>query len=251
MEITGRVTAVQGDQVSVQLDADVFMAVGSYMEVLRLENDNIVIMAGRITLSSGSRSILGKMDAGAAKPQAGNSVRLIAGASKSAPGSTGINPSPNKTTFNFDALNPGKFATDTFISQGVRFAREKGEALIMDVEPNMVVAGDHRHVLLLGGGERVTALTVQFDQPLQRVSITRIGTRGGASVPTRTLKAFDSRGQVVSFTGETHWLPKEPKAFSLTGQGIVKILLETDNRFGNGAWATWSSLPLVEMEIQR
>jgi hypothetical protein len=65
--------------------------------------------------------------------------------------------------------------------------------------------------VLLVSGERVTSLTIAFKTPIKRFSLTRIGTAGGASVPTWTLDAFDSEGKVVESAGEEHGLPQMPQ----------------------------------------
>jgi len=96
-----------------------------------------------------------------------------------------------------------------------------------------------------------TRFSITFSAPIKRFSLTRIGTSGGASVPTWTLVAYDSQGNVVGSTGEEHGLPPQPNQFSVEGNNIVRVQLSTDNRFGAGTWATWNSLPVVEFRIQR
>jgi hypothetical protein len=169
------------------------------------------------------------------------------------PPSTAVLPgivSADNRPINFDALNPGEFDGDAFVSRGVRFLAEKGAPLIAKSEPNMVMPANYKHVLLLGG-ERTTSLTISFDEPVRRFAVTRIGTRGGASVPTWTLDALNAEGKVVASAGEEHGLPKTPKTFSVRGSAIVKVRLQTDNRVGDATWATWNSLPVAEFEIER
>ena len=153
-------------------------------------------------------------------------------------------------TFNFDALPPGAFAVNAFAARGVRFVTEKGAPLLLEAEANMILPGDRRKVLLLGG-EHVTSLTISFDEPIRRFGLTRIGTRGGASVPTWKLEAFDANGKVVASANEERGLPKTPQEFFVRGAAITKVRLTTNNRFGNTVWATWSSLPVAEFEIER
>jgi hypothetical protein len=97
----------------------------------------------------------------------------------------------------------------------------------------------------------VTLLTITFNAPIKRFSLTRIGTAGGASVPTWTLDAYDSEGKVVASTGEEHGLPPQPRQVSVEGSGIVRVQLGTDNRFGDATWATWNSLPVAELKVKR
>ena len=151
---------------------------------------------------------------------------------------------------NFDVLNAGAFPPNAFTARGARFVAEKGEALIAVADPNMILPDGRQNVLLLGG-EKVTSLTIHFAEPLRRLGVTRIGTRGGTSIPTWSLEAFDAQGKLVASTGETHGLPKTAQTFSVSGAGIVRVRLQTDNRNGNTVWATWNSLPVVEFEIER
>jgi hypothetical protein len=154
-------------------------------------------------------------------------------------------------TLHFDTLKPGEIVlTDVFAGSGVRFIQGKGSPIIAVPEHNMVLPHGRKQVLLVGG-ERVTSLTIAFDPPIRRFSLTRIGTRGGSSVPTWTLDAFDSEGRVVASAGEEHGLPPEPRQFAVEGNKIVRVQLSTDNRFGEIAWATWNSLPVAEFEFVR
>jgi hypothetical protein len=104
--------------------------------------------------------------------------------------------------------------------------------------------------VLLVAGERTTALTMAFNAPIRSFGLTRIGTAGGASVPTWKLEAFDSADNVVGATGEEHGLPPAPQRFSIAGEGIVRVVLSTDNRYGEGTWATWNSLPVAEIDFE-
>ncbi|MBV9299248.1 MAG: hypothetical protein JO066_09745 [Verrucomicrobia bacterium] len=85
--------------------------------------------------------------------------------------------------------------------------------------------------------------------PISRFSLTRIGTGGGAYVPTWKLDAFNSEGKVVGSAGEEHGLPPVPQQFSVEGDSIVRVQLSTDNRLGSETWATWNSLPVVELKF--
>jgi hypothetical protein len=150
----------------------------------------------------------------------------------------------------FDQLEPGPLPADAFVSMGMQFMREQGAPRVSRPEPNMKLPQGRTQVLLVGGtGDRVTSLSIAFDMPIKRFKLTRIGTANGASVPTWTIKAYDSRGQVVAFAGEEHGLPESPREFSVEGAGIVRVQLSTDNRFGDTAWATWNSLPIAEFKI--
>jgi hypothetical protein len=149
----------------------------------------------------------------------------------------------------FDKLDAGVLPPDAFVDRGVRFVPGKGEPGVYKSERNMVLPPGRKNVLLLAG-ERETSLTITFKTSIKRFSLTRIGAAGGASVPTWTLDAFDSEGKVVGSAGEEHGLPKMPRQFSVKGDAIVRVQLSTDNRFGEGTWATWNSLPVVELEFE-
>jgi hypothetical protein len=151
---------------------------------------------------------------------------------------------------NFDSLPRGPLPADAFGDRGVRFVQGKGAPIVAEAERNMVLPKGRKQVLLVSG-DRVTSVTMTFKKPLKRFALTRIGTAGGASVPTWTLDAYDSEGKVVGSAGEEHGLPPKPQQFSIEGDGIVRVQLSTDNRFGSGTWATWNSLPVTEFEIER
>lgn len=152
----------------------------------------------------------------------------------------------------FDQLKPGPLPAEAFASMGMQFMREQGAPHISRPEPNMKLPQGRTQVLLVGGtGDRVTSLSIAFDTPIKRFRLTRIGTANGASVPTWTISAYDSKGKVVASAGEEHGLPASPREFSVEGAGIVRVQLSTDNRFGDTTWATWNSLPVAEFKIGR
>jgi hypothetical protein len=113
-----------------------------------------------------------------------------------------------------------------------------------------MVLPEGRTQVLLVGGDRVTSLTFAFNAPISRFGLIRIGTAGGASVPTWQLDAYDSSGKLIDSTGEEHGLPAAPQRFFVEGGNIARVQLNTDNRFGDATWATWNSLPIVELEIE-
>jgi hypothetical protein len=224
----GKVAAVAGDSVSVKIE----------------DATGTVAKDQRVRFTSGN-----PQKKTAAKVPASPAVQPAAPPRPDRPIAPQAAP-PVNGPIHFDAEKLGTFAANTFAQRGVRFVAEKGEPLVMAAEANMVVPGDHKQVLLLGG-ERVTSLAIHFDHPLRRLGLKRIGTRGGASVPTWTLQAFDASGKVIASTGENRGLPQTPQTFSVSGPGIVSVRLQTDNRHGDSTWATWNSLPVAEFEIER
>jgi hypothetical protein len=162
--------------------------------------------------------------------------------------------SPSGTTVSqrrltFDELPLGALAADAFASAGARLIQGDGTPGVYAPEPNMVLPAGHSNVLLVAGN-RTTSLTIAFDAPVGRVALTRIGTANGASTPTWKLEAFDGAGHVVGSVGEEHGLPSAPQAFSIDRGGIVRVVLSTDNRWGEGTWATWNSLPVAAFEFE-
>jgi len=273
-EIRGKVSGASGEIATVVVDGDLVPAVGDAARIFFLlpgADEEISVADGKVAevnadvvkvkIENATGSVSAdqlarftsdkpqKKTAAAAAPASSTATTAAMTPPPSTAELPGIVP-PDNRPINFDALRAGNFPLNTFVSRGVRFVAEKGEPLIAKAEPNMVLPADHKNVLLLGG-EHVTSLIITFDEPIRRFGVTRIGTRGGASVPTWTLDALNAEGKVVSSAGEEHGLPKTPKTFSVRGNAIVRVRLQTDNRFGNGTWATWSSLPVAEFEIER
>jgi hypothetical protein len=155
---------------------------------------------------------------------------------------------PRSQVVDFDDLATGEMPLDVFAHLGLRLVRGTGTPFVGKREPNMVLPEGRTQVLLVGG-DRVTSLTFAFNAPISRFGLIRIGTAGGASVPTWQLDAYDSSGKLIDSTGEEHGLPAAPQRFFVEGGNIARVQLNTDNRFGDATWATWNSLPIVELEI--
>lgn len=150
----------------------------------------------------------------------------------------------------FDGFAPGPLGEQALASQGISKLLGSAPTGVYKAEANMVLPPGRRHVLLIAGGPE-TSLWITFQTPIRRFSVTRIGTAGGASVPTWTMSAFDANGAKIASTGEEHGLPAAPREFTTEANGIAVVRLKTDNRFGAGTWATWNSLPVAEFRIER
>jgi hypothetical protein len=150
----------------------------------------------------------------------------------------------------FDQLTPGPLSEEAFADRGIHFATGKGAPGVYESEPNMILPPPCKRVLLLAN-EHVTSFSITFDAPVHRFAVSRIGTSGGASIPTWRMTGYDSNGKVIGATGEEHGLPSRPQYFAVKGAGIVRVELTTDNRHGEGTWATWSSLPVAAFGIDR
>jgi hypothetical protein len=86
---------------------------------------------------------------------------------------------------------------------------------------------------------------------MRSFTLTRIGVVQGASVPKWRLQALDASGRLLDSTGEDNFGVNVPlKSFSVQGEGITQVVLMTDNRLGNQAWATFSALPLAGFQLQ-
>lgn len=151
----------------------------------------------------------------------------------------------------FDRYPLGPLPPDAFAGTGVRIVQRDGVPGIYAADAASMRLPDGRSQVLLVAGQRTTALTFEFATPVRRFSLTRIGTAGGASVPTWSLQAFDGKGEILGATGAEYGLPPAPEQFSIDAAGIAKVVLSTDNRFGEGTLATWNSLPVAEFAFER
>ncbi len=155
-----------------------------------------------------------------------------------------------KVTINFDGLPLGPVSNTAFATPGVLLSATPSVPAVYAAEPAMRLPAGRRSVLLIGGG-RETTLNVGFEAPVRSFAVTRIGTANGASTPTWRMDAFDAAGRLQSSTGEEHGLPAAPQTFVVSGNAIAYVVLTTDNRFGEGTWATWNSLPIAAFEYSR
>jgi hypothetical protein len=81
--------------------------------------------------------------------------------------------------------------------------------------------------------------------------VPRLRFDAGGERASRGLKAYDGPGKVVDQASEEHGLAPEPRQLFLVAKEIVRVQLATNNRFGAGTWATWNSLPITEIGIER
>jgi hypothetical protein len=255
IEITGKVTAVSGDTVTIAAEVAKGQAragdsVVIYFQIPGL--DNLAKVGSGQVVSVQDGRIVARIDQRTGSLAVGQIAKVQAtGRPVPSERAAPVAKTETGTQFlHFDNQWVGWLATDAFKSAGVRWVQGEGDPRIHEPEPNMVLPSGRKRVLLLTGGP-VTSLTFEFTPPVKGFSLTRIGTAGGASVPTWRLEAFDRRGRRIGSTGEEHGLPLQPQQFSVSGNGIVRVLLSTDNRSGEGTWATWNSLPIVELKLDR
>lgn len=272
VDIEGTVRDARGGTATVVTQSDLLPNVGDKVDIffkIPGTNDEVSVATGSVTGVS-QDAIQVKIEKATGEVSKDHLARIhsdkptkrAAAPAPAAPPVTATAPPPTKEppagqkagekAVSFDQLVPGPLSPDAFASIGLRFMREQGAPGVFKPEPNMVLPQGRTQVLLVGGtGDRVTSLSIAFNTPIKRFSLTRIGTANGASVPTWTLNAYDSNGKVVASIGEEHGLPAAPREVSVEGSGIVRVQLSTDNRFGDTAWATWNSLPVAEFKIAR
>ena len=153
----------------------------------------------------------------------------------------------------FSTLKPGYISGDEFSAVGVRLTASKGRLHVLPAQaPAMVMPAGQTQVLAVDG-DRVTEFALEFNPPVKAFTLTLPGLRGGASFPTYSITAFNPAGASFDVVGQEHWIPTVPAPARITlNKGMMsRAVIFVDNRFGNTAWATYSCLPLVEIELQR
>ena len=223
----GKVSAVRGDVIEAKID----QANGT------VTKDQLARISSQ---SPQKRSAI-------APPSQMISVPIATTQAEAIAASTPVEQTP-PTLLSFDGLELGPLSDEAFSGEGIHFIQDKGRPGVYKMEPNMVETREH---VLLVAGDPVTSLLIKLDRPVRRFGIGRIGTAGGASIPTWNMVAYDRGGNIVGSIGEQHGLPAEPKEFWLEGSGIVRIEIKTDNRYGKGTWATWNSLPVSRLLLER
>lgn len=133
---------------------------------------------------------------------------------------------------------------------GGRVAASNGIPMADAAGPEMVLPPGRKQVMLIHGGPE-TLLSLVFDPPLKRFSMTRIGVIKGASVPTWRLESFDAQGNKLEAVGEQHGLYPQPRTVALARGTISRVVLTTDNRHGKTVWATYNALPVAEIAMER
>jgi hypothetical protein len=157
---------------------------------------------------------------------------------------------------NFDELPVGFLEPDALVSRGVRSLRTGGgRPAINDAEAGMILTPGHRHVLNVRGNESQTTVIFEFDPPVKRFTLTRIGANP-SSLPTWSLVARGLSGQRLDMLSQERGTPedsriREPGSFTVTGDAISTVGVVVDNSNGKGTWATYNCLPLIEIEFAR
>jgi hypothetical protein len=157
---------------------------------------------------------------------------------------------------NFSAFPSGFLEPNAFLSEGVQAVRTfGGRPAINDFDPGMVLPRGYTRVLNVRGNSPVTTVIFEFEPAIKSFSLTRIG-GNPTSLPTWTLDGSDSSGRIVDSVTQMrgdHGEPRirTPATFAVRGDTISSVTLTVDNRHGTGTWATYNTLPLVEIEFRR
>lgn len=159
----------------------------------------------------------------------------------------------------FTELKPGDIKGDEFKAVGLQMTASKGRLYVLPAQSSaMVMPPGQKQVLAVrgderGGDVRVTEFALEFNPPVKSFTITLPGLRGGASFPTYSIIAFDAAGARVDMIAWEHWVPRLPSPIKISlNKGMMsRAVISVDNRFGNTAWATYSCLPIVEIELRR
>jgi hypothetical protein len=157
---------------------------------------------------------------------------------------------------NFSDIAPRFLTTDALVPKGIQLVRTKGGRLaVNDGEPGMVFLPGHNRILNVRGSDPQTELAFEFDPPIRKFGLSRIG-GNPASLPTWSLEARDAQNHLLDSAGDFRGAANEarirqPAYYSVKGRGIARVILFVDNREGNGTWATYNSLPLMEIDFER
>jgi len=181
-------------------------------------------------------------------PATAANASAIPAAPKATPALQGIS-----STLVFSALKPGYISGEEFRAVGVRLTASKGRLHVLPAQlPAMVMPAGQTQVLAVAG-DRVTEFALEFNPPVKAFTLTLPGLRGGASFPTYSITAFNPAGASFDMVGQQHWIPSVPAPARITlDKGMMsRAVIFVDNRFGNTAWATYSCLPIAEIELQR
>jgi len=273
VEIPGKVQSVSGNTATISVEGDAIPSVGDKISIFfKMPGLDEEVAVGRGTVTAvGADGITVRVDEATGTVAKDQLVRITSpnpskkSAAQTSPPPVQPTATPTATAkaitgevaqmaskiVIFDELPLGPLAAAAFLgSDGIRIEKRKGEPGVYAAEPNMLLPTPSKKVLLIGG-DRISALTIILDPPVKRFALYRIGVKGGASMPTWKMTAYDSNGKPLGSAGETRGLPPQAKYFGVDAKGIVRVELTTDNRQGAGTWATWSSLPIAGFGFDR
>jgi hypothetical protein len=258
VEMRGTVRSATANSVTIAIEGESAPIVGDSVEIyfkMPGVDEEISVGSGKVTAVTGD-SVEAKIDKATGTVSKDQLVHITSEKPQkrtAAPARQGTIPTGTMSAFEgipptqivFDDLPPAPLPADAFAGKGIHFIKERGTPAVYEIQPNMLMPPSRKRILLVTD-DRVTSLSITFDRPVRRFTLVRIGTTGGASIPTWTMVAYDQTGKVLKRAGEEHGSPPAAKEFSVQGDGIARVELNTDNRLGEGTWATWNSLPVSE-----
>ena len=177
----------------------------------------------------------------------------------SLPSSSGASSTGAATSIDFSSVELEKAVTaGHFAAYGISSVSWSGGRLVVqEAEDNMVMPRGKTRVLNIRSNfdnNPQTSLMFEFEKPISKFTMTRIG-GNPASLPSWRLEGIDLNGKVTQAfndhrggSGEPRI--SEPREFSLEVSPktpMKAVRLKTDNRQGSGTWATFNSLPLVQI----
>ena len=149
-----------------------------------------------------------------------------------------------------DSFPAGPLNPQALADVGVTFSG--GTPAIYNVTAVMQTDDLSQRVLILSGPERVTEFSLHFATPVSTFSFSRIGVINGGSLPKWRAVAYNQSGQELSSMEDWNFsLEPMPVTFSLDGPGISRVTFYTDNRHGTGTYATFNSLPIMDITFSR
>jgi hypothetical protein len=275
-EIRGQVRTVTPGAVEVTTDSEFLPRVGDKAEVyieLKAIKSRALVSAGIVSALNGT-TIIFKSDNPKASIQAGQLVRITSEnptkrSEAAAPqphrpgddGTTGLQPDDpigqdvaepwaHKITFDQLKVAPG-LRRDALVNQGVLLVLGPDcDARIESAGSNMVMPPGRKQLLMVVQKPTQSRYAISFNEPVRKVTVTRPGVINGSSMPKWKLTAMTNARKVLATTGEDKFgFDKKVGKFTVEADGIQQIDIAVDNRWGTGTYATFSCLPIAEIDF--
>lgn len=272
-EIRGQVSKADGASVEVTTDSQLLPQVGDKVEIyieLKTIKSTALVTAGTVAALNGTTIVIqvdnpkasvltgqlakiasehptkrSEAAAPASEPQLGNTAST---------GPTGpVGPpqgSVQKLTFDHLKAAAG-LRPDTFAAQGIIIVLGSGGVVRIErAIPEMVLPAGRKQLLMVVQEPAASRYALAFTNPVHRVTITRPGVINGASMPKWKLTAMTNAGKILATTGEDKFgADPQARKFSVEANGIEQVDISVDNHWGAGTYATFSCLPIAEIEI--
>jgi len=153
-------------------------------------------------------------------------------------------------TINMSDYPAGSLAPNVWAEHGILI--KEGKAQIFPKSSAMVFPGSGKAVMIANPYQTFSVFSLEFNPPIKSFKLTRIGVTGGSSLPQWAIEALSGAAVIVAESGEWFFSqPKDPKSFTLSGKGIYRVNLISENVYGSGTYATFNSVPIVSIEILR